>query len=241
MNQELEMIRLLVVDDEAGIRESLKDYFELEGYQVSMAQSGNEALALLKSEKFQVIVSDIRMPDGDGRFLLKSVRQQHPISPAVILMSGYSDLSVEEAMGEGAFATLIKPFHPADLLKVVKKSYCSPSERWKSQWETHKILHINVDAKNLSEALDTGLLKLGLNGAFLQRDTMGFRVGDEVELDFKDPAIRAYGILRWVRSSDQQNRARGMGIEFAGFTENFKKQFLKLTEDTKSCAIIPRA
>jgi CheY-like chemotaxis protein len=160
--------------------------------------------------------------------------------PAVVLMSGFSDLSVEEALSEGAFAMLTKPFHPADLLKVVRKCYGNPLERWQSTWETAQVSRITINTRSLVEALHSGMLSLGLNGAFLRQDPMGFRVGDEVELEFQDSDLRAFGILRWLRTSEQQDRARGIGIEFTGFSDSFRQQFLQLTQDPKSGAIIPR-
>jgi DNA-binding response OmpR family regulator len=121
MVAKLASLRMLIVDDELGISESLKDYFELENYQVQTASSGNKALEILNNQNFDVVISDVRMPDGDGRFLLKSIRKMGPKKPIVIMMSGFSDLSIDEVLKEGGTALLSKPFQPHELLEIVKQ------------------------------------------------------------------------------------------------------------------------
>lgn len=125
MNTEQANARLLIVDDESGITESLKDYFELEGFSVSTASSGNQAISKLSQEKFDIVISDVRMPDGDGRFLLSEIRKNNPTKPIVILMSGFSDMKIEEVLSKGGYTMLTKPFPPKDLLVVLNDALSS--------------------------------------------------------------------------------------------------------------------
>lgn len=85
----------------------------------SSAEGGNEALALLEKDPFDLVVSDIRMPHGDGIALLEGVRKKHPNTPRVILVSGFSDFSGEECKAKGAFAVLAKPFDLNEFLQTI--------------------------------------------------------------------------------------------------------------------------
>ena len=233
------MARILIVDDESGIRDSLKDYFELEGFDVVTAQSGNEALTLISASHFDLVLSDIRMPNGDGRFLLKSIRQLNFSQPVVILMSGYSDLSLEEAFAEGAADLIPKPFNPIELLSHVKSYLQESNKKWKTKFDKPAKYKTQIQATSLKEALDKKLINCGLSGIFLNIDPIGYRVGENLEISLNDLNLHMIGIIRWVRTVEQTGRMKGLGLEIQVLSEEFKSQFLKTIEDSKSGAIIP--
>jgi len=239
MNQNPNNSRILVVDDESGIRDSLKDYFELEGFDVVTAQSGNEALSLITSSHFDLVLSDIRMPDGDGRFLLKSIRKLNCSQPVVVLMSGYSDLSLEEAFAEGATDLVPKPFNPAELLKNIKNSLKELSEKWKTAFEKPATYKTQVKAKSLNEAVEKKLINCGSSGFFLNIDPIGYLVGENLEVFFEDLNLHVMGTIRWVRTVEQAGRLKGLGLEIQTLSEEFRSQFLSITDQSKSAAIIP--
>lgn len=239
MNLEPQAARILIVDDESGIRDSLKDYFELEGLDVVTAQSGNEALALISASHFDLVLSDIRMPNGDGRFLLKSIRQLNFLQPVVVLMSGYSDLSLEEAFAEGATDLVPKPFNPIELLNNVKNYLRESEEKWKTQFEKPAAYKTQIQASSLKEAMEKKLINCGLSGLFLNIDPIGYRVGENLEISFLDLKLHLIGIIRWVRAVEQADRSKGLGLEIQVLSEEFKSQFLKIVDESKSGAIIP--
>ncbi len=239
MNREHKMARILIVDDESGIRDSLKDYFELEGFDVVTAQSGNEAITLISTSHFDLVLSDIRMPNGDGRFLLKSIRQLNFSRPIVVLMSGYSDLSLEEAFAEGAADLIPKPFNPIELLNNVKRYLRESDEKWKTMFDQPATYKAQIQASSLQEAMDKKLINCGLSGIFLNIDPVGYRVGEDFEISFNDLKLHMVGIIRWVRTVEQADRLKGLGLEIQILSEEFKSQFLKIIEDSKSGAIIP--
>lgn len=111
---------ILVVDDEPGMRDVLKDDLEMEGYRVLTAESGNKALMVLENELVHLIISDVRMPDGDGVFLVQEVRKRYPGLPLVALMTGFSDVSKDQAEKYGAKAMLPKPYDYDKLCAVVE-------------------------------------------------------------------------------------------------------------------------
>lgn len=239
MNLEPKAARILIVDDESGIRDSLKDYFELEGFDVVTAQSGNEALALISASHFDLVLSDIRMPNGDGRFLLKSIRQLNFVQPVVVLMSGYSDLSLEEAFAEGATDLVPKPFNPIELLNNVKNYLQESEKKWKTQFEKPAAYRTQIQASSLKEAMEKKLINCGLSGLFLNIDPIGYRVGENLEISFLDLKLHLIGVIRWVRTVEQADRFKGLGLEIQVLSEEFKSQFLKIIDESKSGAIIP--
>ncbi len=111
-------LKLLVVDDEEAIRESLAMAFEMHGYQVQTAADGVEALNLIEKEQIDIVLSDIRMPNKDGVALLKNIKEK-PNSPFVILMSAYSEYSEQDVKNLGALALVKKPLNFDLLLKLI--------------------------------------------------------------------------------------------------------------------------
>lgn len=108
---------VLVVDDEAGMRETLVDILEAAGYDVTPAEDGAVALELARNNSYDVIVMDIRMPMLTGVEVLASI--QHP-PPQVVLMTGFAfEEQLEKAREHNAFAIMQKPFQVPYLLRVV--------------------------------------------------------------------------------------------------------------------------
>src|SRR6266540_3478669 len=108
--------RLLVVDDEAGMRKSLAIMLRREGYAVAEAASGKDALDQLGREVFDLVVADLSMDDLSGLDVLRHVKQTSP-DVEVILMTGYGTIeSAVEAMKLGAFDFITKPFHSEEIL-----------------------------------------------------------------------------------------------------------------------------
>ena len=115
-------VRILLVDDETGILDSLQILFRGEGYDVSMAQGGNQALEKLEVEAPDIILTDIRMPGATGLDVLARAREVDP-EMAVILMTAQASLqSAVRAVNEGAYYYLQKPFANDELLAICKRA-----------------------------------------------------------------------------------------------------------------------
>ena len=108
---------LLLVDDEPSFLHGMRRSLRQEPYRILMAKSGPEALAMLKGQKIQVVVSDYRMPKMDGLSLLKRIREAHPLV-ILIMLTGYAEVGVLlQAINEvDLFKFLLKPVR-LDLLK----------------------------------------------------------------------------------------------------------------------------
>ena len=120
------MPRVLVIDDDIGIRTVIKTVLERQGFEVAVAADGRSGIAAVQEQKFDVLIVDIFMPDMDG---LESIRSFHKVAPAVpvIAMSGFlfrDALSpapdfLAMATKLGAACSLQKPFRSRELLRVV--------------------------------------------------------------------------------------------------------------------------
>jgi len=104
------MSRILIVDDEAPIRDVLSTFLEDIGYETHAVHDGENAIDWLRDEKPDLILLDVRMPGMSGIEVLKNARQLYPKMP-VIMISGYADEDLaREALQEGAYDFFLKPF-----------------------------------------------------------------------------------------------------------------------------------
>jgi EAL domain-containing protein (putative c-di-GMP-specific phosphodiesterase class I) len=113
--------RVLVVDDEPVTARGYARALSVAGYQVTVAHDGREAAALTKSQTFDVVVSDIAMPDMDGLALLRTIRQADLDVPMIFMTGSPAIESAVAAIEYGAFRYLLKPVAPAALLDVVER------------------------------------------------------------------------------------------------------------------------
>jgi DNA-binding NtrC family response regulator len=116
----MRIARLLVVDDEARFVETLSKRLTARGFYVDGAPSGEQALALLESRPFDVVILDVRMPGMNGLDTLRAIRKLQPLVK-VILLSGHASInSAVEGMRLGATDYLLKPADLDDLLARVE-------------------------------------------------------------------------------------------------------------------------
>ena len=122
IGESMSLGKVLVVDDDDGIREYLRDLLTGADYEVIEADDGDRALRLFETEGPDIIMLDLRMPRVDGAEVLKKVRATRPEVP-VIVMTGYVDVEVAmEVMKEGAFEYLIKPAKSLVILDTVDRA-----------------------------------------------------------------------------------------------------------------------
>ncbi|MCF8143640.1 MAG: sigma-54 dependent transcriptional regulator [Deltaproteobacteria bacterium] len=115
------MPRILVVDDERPMRESLNDWLKEDGYRVGLAASGQEAIDMARKEPWEVILLDLKMPGMDGLKTLQKLKEVRP-DAEVLMMTAYATVETAvQAMKEGAFDYLVKPFDPDEVEVQIKK------------------------------------------------------------------------------------------------------------------------
>ena len=122
-----EPARILIIDDEESIRDSVGQVLEKEGYGVKSVVSGQEGLSLFGKEAFQVVYLDLKLPGIKGLDVLSRIKEASPETP-VIIITGYASIeSAVEAMKRGAFDYLTKPFTPEEVRVTTRKALESRS------------------------------------------------------------------------------------------------------------------
>ncbi len=120
---------ILIVDDEAAIRDILEEEFATLGAHVHSVGSVKLALELLAHRPVDLVISDIRMPEADGLDLLREVRSR-PHAPPVVLITGFADISLAEAHHRGAEAVLNKPFDLDEVCGLGSRLVLPVPARW---------------------------------------------------------------------------------------------------------------
>ncbi len=117
-----ENFRILVVDDNKELREILGEFLKGEGHDVEGAADGREALEKHSENPFDLIVTDLNMPEVSGMELIRTVRKENPDTEFVII-TGYASMDTAvEAVRIGAFDYIVKPFRMEELQVVVKNA-----------------------------------------------------------------------------------------------------------------------
>ena len=114
-----------MVDDERSMREFLDIMLTKEGYHVSFAESGEEACQLLEKQEFDLLITDIRMKDVDGIEVLKRAKALRPETVVVMISAFATAETAVEAMKEGAYDYIPKPFKVREFKKIVKDALLS--------------------------------------------------------------------------------------------------------------------
>jgi len=115
-------VKVLVVDDEAVIRKGICRVMEGRGYQAESSESGFGAIEKLQKAPFNIVITDLKMPGMDGIEVLKAIKILQPDVP-VIIITGYSTVDTAvEAMKNGAFDYIAKPFTPKQIIEMVEKA-----------------------------------------------------------------------------------------------------------------------
>jgi len=116
------MKKILIVDDELNMRLVLSAMLKKEGFEVSSASNGREALQILKSNKIAVVITDLKMPDMDGMELLTHISERYPEIPVVMITAHGTVATAVEALKKGALDYITKPFDLDDLKNVIYKA-----------------------------------------------------------------------------------------------------------------------
>ncbi|MCQ2601681.1 MAG: response regulator, partial [Treponema sp.] len=113
---------LLIIDDEKNIREGLGANFEMEGYNVKLAENGQQGLDLISKGDIDLVITDLRMPGISGEEVLRKVTTETPGIPVIVLTGHGSIDSAVDAMRNGAYDFLTKPLNLDQLTMIVKRA-----------------------------------------------------------------------------------------------------------------------
>jgi CheY-like chemotaxis protein len=222
---------VLVVDDDDTLREAIVFDFQRRGYRTLSAENGADAFELVKSEKIDVVITDMRMPKGTGVELLDWIKEMKVPTPVIIFITGFTDLSLEEAYAKGASAVMSKPFERKRLIETVQRSLQTDAEKFDtpaSATQTDRTLNRN----------DT--FSFGLGGMAVTSEDPAV-VGEIVSFGLTHPTptlptLVGQGVVRWINEPK-----KGFGVEFVYIDESCRQNLVKFLGELNTIAFIPRA
>lgn len=211
--------KILVVDDEFDLREIITSEFEFQGAIVFQAENVTAAVKILENEEINLVISDIRMPGATGVDLLDMMKVKNVAIPPIVLITGFADITLEDAFNRGAEALINKPFKLDDLIETSSRLLLTPDIRWNQKVEiSEEKLEVTFKG-TLSESIKRGDILLGRGGMSVHIDGNRERIdlNDMIQFEFKfdDVKISGAGVCRWVRGHESESHARiYLGLEF---------------------------
>ncbi len=220
---------ILIVDDETDLRDILAGEFIHIGAHVFQAGNIMSARNILENNHIDLVLSDIRMPGGTGIDLLNIIRSKNVFSPPVILITGFADITLEDAFDKGAEALVSKPFNLDDLIGVVLKFLTPIEDRLTEVSEGMK----KIQPKEVSFGRGgvTVSVRIGDNPVL---------VGEMISFDFIHDGLSftGNGICHWIKTRTESGLSV-MGIEITYLKSSSMNHFLKLTENRSVVSFIP--
>ncbi len=143
-----EKISILIVDDEESVRDSLYNWFIEDGYDVECAENAKKALSMLESRNFDIILADIKMPGMDGMEMHLRIKTL-PHEPIFIIMTAFASVDTAvQALKNGAFDYVTKPFDPDDLSHLIRNAAAQVALKSENQSLKEKITSL-VDVEDI--------------------------------------------------------------------------------------------
>ena len=135
------MAKLLIIDDERGIRNTLREILADEGHEVEVAENGKQGLEMAQAKAFDLIFSDIKMPEMDGIEVLKALKEgEEAIDTPIVMISGHGDVETAvQALKAGAYDFLLKPLDLNRILITTKNALESKSLKQETKQLRKKI------------------------------------------------------------------------------------------------------
>lgn len=186
--------RILVADDDEIARDVINSILSREGYTVITAKDGLDAIRMLRIEEISLVITDLRMPGADGIEVLKQSARTNP-DVAVVILTAYGTLDTTlEAMKEGAYDYLTKPFKGQEIIFVVERAYKRTLLLLENKELVKQLRDTYRDIEVLKTVVDKGSPEI--TASWIERierlKTMDVLSEDESHI-LKERLIRGYG------------------------------------------------
>ncbi|MGE5804423.1 MAG: response regulator [Ignavibacteria bacterium] len=218
--------KVLIVEDEKGLRLGAKRLLQGEGYNVTVAENGTEGVALGTSAEFDLAVIDLKMPDLDGIDVMKEIVKIFPNTICFIVTAYASYDTAIEAAKLGAYSYIPKPFNPPELLEQLRKGYerrtlLLEAEKWRKERE-ERLLEVTFEKTRLNTIINSitdGVLVVNKNGEVVLYNPSAMRyLGfekitiEEYIIDKLHPAI-ANLIHKFLHAGNYEHKSYSAQIE----------------------------
>jgi CheY-like chemotaxis protein len=226
---------ILLVDDEPILLEIMAEWLQRLAGRVFCAADGAQALQVLAAQKMDVVITDVRMPMIDGISLLREIKANGQHAPRVILVTGFADVQLRDALDLGAEALLEKPMETDDLIHAVECSLAERSELWQTPRDLSAYPVLSRGFTSLAAAFEEHRIAFGRGGFCIEAGDLTAEGPVNIELDFKADGygLSGQGVVRWLAHTENQ-----AGIELTYVAESALSRALQLTAGAVS--FIPR-
>lgn len=239
VQEQLKDVRILVTDDEPEMREVFATWLRNLGCQVDEAADGAEALKMAEQAKFDVVVTDVRMPRLDGVGLAKRLVESLEYTPVVIFVSGFHDLPAVEAHDLGIEAILSKPCPRKQLIQAVHASLLRRDLLFLPAAVSPGLSQ--TIRRSFTDGLESSGVAIGRGGFSLSWEPAWEPdVCIDYFLQFPSGPLRLLegsGMVRWIEREQGTNR---LGIEYTQLAENSRTQLLSVLQEMHPHSFIPR-
>lgn len=209
---------ILLVDDEPDLLDFMQVELEDAGYRVILAGSGNKAIDLLRNEKVDLVVSDMRMPNGSGIDILNYVKSHDGVAPEVLFITGFSDIGHDELMTRGAAGVIPKPFALKDLLETVSRLLLPLSHLKRRKADRFEVtMAVELRYHGITEAISAAVANLSRGGMFIVLERNPPPLGANVDFSLVSPTgekVAGKAAIRWIRKEPRAGLPPGVGLEF---------------------------
>ncbi|MGD0889653.1 MAG: response regulator [Acidobacteriaceae bacterium] len=192
---------ILVVDDELELLEIFSAWLGRNGYRVFTAPNGAEALNVLRTQKVDLLLSDIRMPVMDGVTLVRTLNQMETPPPKIIFVTGYGNFSRREIFAMGVEALLDKPLSRPVLIEALDRCLLDSADKWLTPSPEPAAQRILLELEGLEDATAASAFALGRGGCCLACQ-LPLKEGVSIDLSVRFAreglSIEAQGTVVWV-------------------------------------------
>lgn len=226
---------VLFVEDEPLLRESMGAWLAQQVGRAVCAEHGEAALGILAANRIDLLLSDVRMPTMDGIALVGKLRGI-PSPPRVILVTGFSDVTLRQAYEMGVDAIVEKPIDRTELLRVMQSSLSDPAELWRQPTQTEAGMKLRASFPSLAAALKKPDIAFGRRG-FCIRSPDFLREGpvDFVVTYTADRRVLSgQGVVRWIDQQEGQ-----VGIEITCLEDACRTWVLDLINEKAGIEFVP--
>ena len=238
-------LAVLVVDDEPELAELVAMEYEAIGSKVYTADNCRNAIRVAKEHSIDILITDYRMPNESGLDLAIGLTKENILIPVLIFMTGFADLTLEDAYNCGAGAIFGKPFNKRELIKTSGRLLLPYEERWQGVNEEPATRAISL-VRSFPE-IDGSSLKLGRGGFFCplkeEFPTLSDAISFEISFDGGPvKSIKGLGVVRWVRSVDESDEfSSGIGVEIIQIDSKEERESLaNYLNQQRPVAFIPK-
>jgi CheY-like chemotaxis protein len=205
---------ILVVDDELELLEIFSAWLGRYGFRVFTAPNGAEALNVLRTQKVDLLLSDIRMPVMDGVTLVRTLNQMETPPPKIIFVTGYGNFSRREIFAMGVEALLDKPLSRPVLIEALDRCLLDSADKWLTPSLLPIEQRVTLQLDGLKEAAEASAFTLGHGGCCVACD-LPLKEGLPVELSVRFAreglTLEAQGTVVWV---DAEQKKAGIAFDF---------------------------